>query len=193
LLISFYSLGSTSDSLTNTEDNNNQSRTAFNFANDSDAKTDGEDNNDGLKTFQKLFKNNNFHQLLASNNTFGSLGFSPMFLSAQLALAVQQQQQQQRNIPPNPFLTAYACLLGNPSLVPSMMSERLKASRFNPYNKPNFNNSTSNSSSHVTISKNISESENSLSCQTQVRMKFLEVFCNIFLVRMNPIQKYLFQ
>ena len=119
-----------------------------------------------------------------------------MFLSAQLALAVQQQQHQ-RNIPPNPFLTAYASLLGNPSLVPSMMSERLKASRFNPYNKPNFNNSTSNSSSHVTISKNISESENSLSCQTQVRMKkkkqFLEVFCNIFLVRMNPIQKYLFQ
>ena len=66
LLISFYSLGSTSDSLTNTEDNNNQSRTAFNFANDTDANIDGEDNNDGLKTFQKLFKNNNFHQLLGN-------------------------------------------------------------------------------------------------------------------------------
>ena len=103
-----------------------------------------------------------------------------MFLSAQLALAVQQQQQHQRNIPPNPFLTAYASLLGNPSLVPSMMSERLKASRFNPYNKPNFNNSTSNSSSHVTISKNISESENSLSCQTQVRMKKKRQYFVIF-------------
>ena len=61
----FYSLGSTSDSCTNTEDNNNQTRTAFNFANDAtDDNIDGEDDNDGLKTFQKLFKNNNFHQLL---------------------------------------------------------------------------------------------------------------------------------
>lgn len=121
---------------------------------------------------------------LASNNSFGSMGFSPMLLSAQLALAVQQQQQQQRNVPPNPFLTAYASLLGNPSLIPSIMSERLKASRFNPYSKPNFNTPTSNSSSssHVTIrSKNISEStENSLSSQVQVCRNISEKYFERF-------------
>ena len=71
-----------------------------------------------------------------------------MLLSAQLALAVQQQQQQQQqSVATNPFLTAYASLLGcGSSLVPSLMSERLKAARFSPYSKPDFS-STSNTSS----------------------------------------------
>ena len=73
-----------------------------------------------------------------------------MLLSAQLALAVQQQQQQQQqSVATNPFLTAYASLLGGgSSLVPSLMSERLKAARFSPYSKPDFS-STSNSSSNI--------------------------------------------
>ena len=130
-----------------------------------------------MKLLLTICKQKTFLLCLASNNSFGSMGFSPMLLSAQLALAVQQQQHHQRNIPPNPFLTAYASLLSNPSLIPSLMSERLKASRFSPYSKPNFNHPTSNSSSNVTInSKNISEStENSLSSQAQVETS-LKIF-----------------
>ena len=76
-----------------------------------------------------------------------------MLLSAQLALAVQQQQQQQQqqqSVATNPFLTAYASLLGGgSSLVPSLMSERLKAARFSPYSKPDFSSGTANSSSNT--------------------------------------------
>ena len=86
--------------------------------------------------------------ILFIGSSFGNMGFNPMLLSAQLALAVQQQQQQQQHsVATNPFLTAYASLLGGgSSLVPSLMSERLKAARFSPYSKPDFS-STSNASS----------------------------------------------
>ena len=93
-----------------------------------------------------------------------------MLLSAQLAFAVQQQQQQQNGPPsPNPFMSAYANLLSNPSLLPSLMSESLKAARFSPYSKPHFNNTTITTTSKSTaslksIKKNISiKSQQSLS------------------------------
>ena len=93
-----------------------------------------------------------------------------MLLSAQLAFAVQQQQHQQNGPPsPNPFMSAYANLLSNPSLLPSLMSESLKAARFSPYSKPHFNNTTITTTSKVTaslksIKKNISiKSQQSLS------------------------------
>ena len=89
--------------------------------------------------------------ILFIGSSFGNMGFNPMLLSAQLALAVQQQQQQQQqSVATNPFLTAYASLLGGgSSLVPSLMSERLKAARFSPYSKPDFSSGTANSSSNT--------------------------------------------
>lgn len=93
-----------------------------------------------------------------------------MLLSAQLAFAVHQQQQQQ-NDPPNPFMSAYTNLLSNPSLLPSLMSESLKAARFSPYSKPYFNNTTitkttKSKASLNSIKKNISiKSQPSLSSQ----------------------------
>merc|ERR1712241_1223990 len=103
-----------------------------------------EEQDENMKKLQKMFKNNNFQQLLGGS--FGNIGFNPMLLSAQLALAVQQQQQQQQqSVATNPFLTAYASLLGGgSSLVPSLMSERLKAARFSPYSKPDFSSATAN-------------------------------------------------
>ena len=89
-----------------------------------------------------------------------------MFLSAQLAFAVQQQQ----NDAPNPFMSAYANLLTNPSLIPSLMSESLKAARFSPYSKPHFNTTITTTKKSKTslkaIKKNISiTSQQSLSSQ----------------------------
>ena len=89
-----------------------------------------------------------------------------MLMSAQLAFAVQQQQQQQIGDPPNPFMSAYANLLSNPSLFPSLMSESLKAARFSPYSKPFFNNTTitTTTTKSKSIKKNISiKSQQSLS------------------------------
>ena len=94
-----------------------------------------------------------------------------MLLSAQLAFAVHQQQQQQTDSPPNPFMSAYTNLLSNPSLLPSLMSESLKAARFSPYSKPHFNNTTitkttKSKASLNSIKKNISiKSQPSLSSQ----------------------------
>merc|ERR1712079_85843 len=115
--------------------------------NNQESNSEDEEQDENMKKLQKMLKNNNFQQLLGSS--FGNMGFNPMLLSAQLALAVQQQQQQQ-SVATNPFLTAYASLLGGgSSLVPALMSERLKAARFSPYSKPDFSSGTSTSSSNT--------------------------------------------
>lgn len=92
-----------------------------------------------------LYKNagmaNNLQSLLTANNSLSTLfanagfpqsttlpnGFNPMLLGAHLALAAQN----------NPLLaSAYANLHSNSSsLMPSLMAERLKASRFSPYSR----------------------------------------------------------
>ena len=139
----------------------------------------------GADKMLKLLRSNNFQHLLglflhlSGKTTFfiklhfiagNSLAFNPMLLSAQLAFAVHQQQQQQTE-PPNPFMSAYKNLLSNPSLLPSLMSESLKAARFSPYSKPNFNNTTitkttKSKASLNSIKKNISiKSQPSLSSQ----------------------------
>ena len=171
-----FSLGSISDNNME-EDNNNLS-----LNNISNGEEDvGPQSADKML---KLLRSNNFQHLLgvslhvSRNTKFSSLNYifiagnslaiNPMLLSAQLAFAVQQQQQQQ-NGPPNPFMSAYANLLSNPSLLPSMMSESLKAARFSPYSKPHFNNTTITTSTKSTaslksIKKNISiKSQQSLS------------------------------
>ena len=166
------------------EDNNNLSLNSINSI--SNAEEDG--GTQSADKMLKLLRSNNFQHLLGvwcvstlhvSRNTKfsssiyifiagNSLAINPMLFSAQLAFAVQQQQQQQHG-PPNPFMSAYANLLSNPSLLPSLMSESLKAARFSPYSKPHFNNTTITTTSKSTaslksIKKNISiKSQQSLS------------------------------
>ena len=167
------------------EDNNNL---GLNITNNISAVDNAEEDESGqgADKMLKLLRTNNFQhllglflhlsrsiKLLSSNYIFiagNSLAFNPMLLSAQLAFAVQQQQQQQIGDPPNPFMSAYANLLSNPSLFPSLMSESLKAARFSPYSKPFFNNTTitttttKSKASQKSIKKNISiKSQRSLS------------------------------
>ncbi len=168
------------------EDNNNL---GLNITNNIGAVDNAEEDEggQGADKMLKLLRTNNFQhllglflhlsrsiKLLSSNYIFiagNSLAFNPMLLSAQLAFAVQQQQQQQQQgDPPNPFMSAYANLLSNPSLFPSLMSESLKAARFSPYSKPFFNNTTitttttKSKASQKSIKKNISiKSQRSLS------------------------------
>ena len=51
-----------------------------------------------------------------------------MLLTAQVALAVQNNQN-------NPFLTAYTNMLASSGILPSVMAERIKSARFNPYSR----------------------------------------------------------
>lgn len=119
-----------------------------------DSETDdickSDDNETPAKSFPNflypgLYKNpgmaTNLQNLLSASNSLTSLfanagfphstnlpnGFNPMLLGAHLALAAQN----------NPLLaSAYANLHSNSSsLMPSLMAERLKASRFSPYSR----------------------------------------------------------
>ena len=162
------------------EDNNNLDLNISNITAGPGEEDEGGQNADKIL---KLLRSNNFQhlfgrflhlsrkeKLLPSYYIFiagNSLAFNPMFLSAQLAFAVQQQQQ---NDAPNPFMSAYANLLTNPSLIPSLMSESLKAARFSPYSKPHFNTTITTTKKSKTslkaIKKNISiTSQQSLSSQ----------------------------
>ena len=74
-----------------------------------------------------------------------------MLLSTQLALAAAQQpvKSSSSSSSPSAFLSAYVSMLNNSSLLSSaasstsLLSEKLKASRFSPYSKPDFKTITS--------------------------------------------------
>ena len=97
-----------------------------------------------------------------------------MLLSTQLALAAAQQplksSSPSSSSSPSAFLSAYVSMLNNSSLVsPSAstsLSEKLKASRFSPYSKPDFKTITSSASSKVKSpikeeKQNVIQAENS--------------------------------
>ena len=66
-----------------------------------------------------------------------------MLLTAQVALAVQNNQN-------NPFLSAYTNMLATSGILPSIMAERMKSARFNPYSNKEKSTTPSSSPTETT-------------------------------------------